>query len=390
MKAKSGYARNPGIAGALTKFVIGVVMAMMSVFGHAGTNPNTHWTIVSVFAPSPSAVDFPYQQALIAFKRNIEASTNITVDIIWSNEIPAHFPGGVAEVFEKVKAGRDVQITHGLPRNFIFNDARDSFKDIFENLPFGPNTREFQTWVKFGGGQELYNEFYAPDGLLPFVGGDSGAQVGGWFSKEMNQKSDFNGLRIRIAGFASEVLNDPEFGAIAFPSPVGDVIGLIQSGAVDAAELCCPVTDTNFGVADETIAQGWIYHFPGWHEPHGAAQFLFNKRVFERLTHKEQEIVRRAMEEAADETDLIFNNKNRIALQGLIAKGVKIHRFPDSLLRDLRSATQRVVFTRLQSITAFDNLSTRIINSTLSFTAGMGEYGRISEGGYYATREIGP
>ena len=291
------------------------------------------------------------------------------------------------EVFDKLKRGRDVQITHGLPRQFTHNDARDEFKDIFENLPFGPNTEEFQTWIKFGGGQELYNEFYAPDGLLPFVGGNTGTQMGGWFSREMNQKSDFIGLRIRLAGFASEVLNDPEFGATAFPSPVGAVIGLINSGQLDAAELCCPVIDTNFGVAAAAIDRGWIYHFPGWHEPTANAQFVFNKKVFNKLTAKEQEIVRRTMEEAAHETDLIINNKNRIALQGLINAGVRIHEFPDDLLDDLRDATERVVYTRLRSIPDFNNLSGRVIDSMLLFTDEMSEYGRISEGAYYRTRD---
>ena len=93
------------------------------------------------------------------------------------------------------------------------------------------------------------------------------------------------------------------------------------------------------------------------------------------------------MDEAAHETDLIINNKNRIALQGLIGAGVRIHEFPDSLLDDLRNATERVIYTRLRSIPDFSNLSRRVIDSMLLFTDEMSEYGRLSEGAYYRTRD---
>lgn len=156
---------------------------------------------------------------------------------------------------------------------------------------------------------------------------------------------------------------------------------------MDAAELCCPVIDTNFGVAAAAIGRNWIYHFPGWHEPTANAQFLLNQNVYNKLTAKEQEIVKRAMDEAAHETDLIINNKNRIALQGLIGAGVRIHEFPDSLLDDLRNATERVIYTRLRSIPDFSNLSRRVIDSMLLFTDEMSEYGRLSEGAYYRTRD---
>ncbi|MEN8207505.1 MAG: hypothetical protein ABFS24_16100 [Pseudomonadota bacterium] len=381
-------------------------IAFTPVFSQA-SGPGTI-SAVSVFSPSPAAVEFPYQEALLRFEKIVEASTDIEVDIIWVNEIA---PDTRQDIFNKLKDGVDVHLTHGLPRHFIHGDGRDAFKDIFENLPFGLNTEEFQTWVKVGGGQELYDEFYEPDGLLPFIGGNTGTQFGGWFAEEINDVSQFNGLEIRIAGFASYVLK--LFGADAFSSAVGEVNPLLlgtndppgpsgRTGPIDAAELCCPIVDFNFGVAGTAIGQGFVWHYPGWHEPTANAQFVFNKSVFESYDAKTQEILRAAMAQAAQETDLNFNNRNREALEEIKqleinGNSLQLHRFPDGVLEDLRDKTENDLYVNLCKATAvaglhdgtknFKKLCEDVLGGVLSFQDSMGEYGRLSEGAYYLTRE---
>ncbi len=57
---------------------------------------------------------------------------------------------------------------------------------FFGAVPFGLNAEEMESWISFGGGQELWEEVYEPFNILPMLGGNTGVQMGGWFNKEIN------------------------------------------------------------------------------------------------------------------------------------------------------------------------------------------------------------
>ncbi len=73
-------------------------------------------------------------------------------------------------------------------------------------LPIGPPAADevFSTsnpgWVEAGGGQALWDELYQPFGVKPFMAGNTGVCMGGWFGRELKSLADLRGLKLRALG----------------------------------------------------------------------------------------------------------------------------------------------------------------------------------------------
>jgi hypothetical protein len=76
---------------------------------------------------------------------------------------------------------------------------------FFTTVPFGLTPGEHVAWVDAGGGQALWDELYAPFGVKPFMGGNTGVCMGGWFRNEIKGKADLSGTKIRSLGLGGEV-----------------------------------------------------------------------------------------------------------------------------------------------------------------------------------------
>ena len=75
-------------------------------------------------------------------------------------------------------------------------------------VPFGLNCRMQNAWMYYGGGMELMNEFWAGHNSDRLPCGNTGAQMGGWFRKEIKSVADLNGVKMRIGGFAGKVISE--------------------------------------------------------------------------------------------------------------------------------------------------------------------------------------
>ena len=67
-------------------------------------------------------------------------------------------------------------------------------------IPFGLNARQQNAWMYHGGGLELMREFFKDYNIINFLAGNTGAQMGGWFRKEIKTVADLKGLKMRIGG----------------------------------------------------------------------------------------------------------------------------------------------------------------------------------------------
>ena len=150
-------------------------------------------------------------------------------------------------------------------------DMYHSFEGYFERsrghcissrpIPFGFTADELFAWVHYGGGQELWDALSGQFNIKPLLCTNTGCQMGGWFTREINSPEDFKGLRYRMAGLGAEVLR--RLGAIVVTLPGGEIMPALKSGAIDASEWIGPWLDMALGLHK---AAGY-YYYPGFHEP---------------------------------------------------------------------------------------------------------------------------
>lgn len=164
------------------------------------------------------------------------------------------------EVFDAVSRGT-AQMGHGAS---YYWKGKVPAAQFFTTVPFGLTPQEFNAWIYYGGGLALWEEIYEPFGLIPMPAGNPGAQMGGWFNKEINSLEDFKGLKMRMPGIGGEVLK--KLGASPINLPGSEIFTALQSGTIDATEWVGPYNDLAFGL----YKAAKYYYYPGWHEPGSA------------------------------------------------------------------------------------------------------------------------
>ncbi len=155
---------------------------------------------------------------------------------------------------------------------------------FFAGFPFGLNAQQMNAWLLAGGGMELWRELYATVGLLPFAGGNTGVQMGGWFNREINSVDDFRGLKMRMPGLGGRVLE--RLGGTPVLLPGGEIYTGLERGILDATEWVGPYHDYIMGFHE--IAK--YYYYPGWHEPGTNFEFFVNLEKYRELPSDLQRI----------------------------------------------------------------------------------------------------
>ncbi len=208
----------------------------------------------------------------------------------------------------------------------------------FTTMPFGMIAPEQYGWFYYGGGMQLMDKLYSKYGLLSFPGGNTGNQMGGWFKKEIKSIADLKGLKMRIPGFAGEIL--AKVGAKPTNIPAGELYTSLERGTIDALEWVGPSLDLRMGF--HKIAP---YYYTGWHEPAGELQYLINKRSWDRLPADLQEILRVAMRTAA--YDMYIRSYHESGINWAKMKkdfpNIKVKTFPKSVMTALKKANKELL-----------------------------------------------
>ncbi len=282
---------------------------------------------------------------------NITAMSNgrLTVKLFAAGELVPAF-----ECFDTVRENK-AQMFHASPYYWINKDKSMPF---FGGVPGGVTAQEHNAWIHYAGGQELWDKLYAKFGLKPFMAGNSGTQMGGWFLKEINSVNDFKGLKMRIPGLAAEVLN--RMGGTAVALPGGEIMPALQSGAIDATEWVGPWNDLAFGFYKITK----FYYGPGFHEPSSALECSFNLEAYQSLNDDLKAIVKNACEAENNRMISEFTAANIDAQQKLINDhGVIIRNFPKDVFDLMMKISKEVV----KETSAEGKLNEEIYNSWSTF-----------------------
>jgi TRAP-type mannitol/chloroaromatic compound transport system substrate-binding protein len=203
-------------------------------------------------------------------------------------------------------------------------------------LPFGLNTRQMISWVRFGGGEELLNGVLKDFNCIGFAAANTGAQMGGWFRKEINTLDDMKGLKFRVGGFAGLILQ--KVGVVPQQLAAGDIYPALEKGTLDAAEWVGPYDDEKLGFAK--IAK--YYYYPGWWEGCGQAHNIMNMAKWNELPKQYQSAIITASNDAWVWTLGKYDYVNPPAMKRLVASGVLLRAFPQPVLEACYSAANDI------------------------------------------------
>jgi TRAP-type mannitol/chloroaromatic compound transport system substrate-binding protein len=248
------------------------------------------------------------------------------------------FPAGAIQgipglqVTEAVSAGT-VELCHTAP---YYMAGKDPTFALACAVPFGLNGRMQNAWWREGGGEDLINAFYEKHNIVGLLAGNTMAQMGGWFRKEIVSADDLKGLRMRIGGFAGTVMT--RLGVVPQQLPGGEIMAAFEKGTIDAAEWVGPYDDEKLGL--QKAAK--FYYYPGWWEGGAMLHVQVNKAKWDELPATYQAILGAAATEAAGFVVARYDAQNPQALKRLVAGGTQLRPFSDATLDVCFRATNEV------------------------------------------------
>ena len=303
---RRSFIRQTGLAGVLAA---GAAPAVV----HA--QANIRWRLASSF---PKSLDTIFGGAEVFAKKVAEMSGG-------KFQISTHAAGELMPAFGVVDGVQNgtVEIAHTAPYYFF---GKDPVFALGCAIPFGLNSRQMTAWMYEGNGLKLMREFYARYNIINFPGGNTGAQMGGWFRKEIKSMADMKGLKFRIGGFAGKVIE--RLGGVPQNIPGGEIYQALEKGTIDAAEWVGPYDDLKLGF--NKVAPN--YYYPGWWEGGPQLDLFINTKAYESLTPEYKAIVEAAASHAHVDMQAKYDARNPGALKTLVGTGTKLFRFPKDMM----------------------------------------------------------
>jgi TRAP-type mannitol/chloroaromatic compound transport system substrate-binding protein len=294
---------------------LGLAAAPVAAPAIAQTAPETKWRMTSSF---PKSLDTIYGGAETFSKYVADATDQkFQIQVFAAGELA---PGLEAA---NVVSNGSVECCHTASYYYWGKDPTFAFGTA---VPFGLNTRMQNAWNYYGGGMDLMNEFYATHSIYALPAGNTGAQMGGWFRKEIKTAADLAGVKMRIGGFGGKVIS--KLGVVPQQIAGGDIYPALEKGTVDAAEWVGPYDDEKLGFYK--VAP--YYYYPGWWEGGAMLHVMINQAKWEELPANYKAVVRAAAQ--ATNCDMLakYDQVNPLALKKLVAGGAKLRPFSPEIL----------------------------------------------------------
>src|SRR5262245_49050776 len=299
----------------LKSAALGLATAPIAAPAIAQTQPEVKWRLASSF---PKSLDTIFGGAEVVSKR-VAAATDgkFQIQVFAAGEI---VPG--LQVLDAVQNGT-VELGHSASYYYVGKDPTFAFDTA---IPFGLNARQQNAWMYHGGGLALMREFFKDYNIYQIPAGNTGAQMGGWFRKEIKTVADLNGLKFRIGGFAGKVLT--KLGVVPQQIAGGDIYPALEKGTIDAAEWVGPYDDEKLGF--NKVAQ--YYYYPGWWEGGPQLSVYVNIAQWEQLPKTYQAILEAACAEANVWMVAKYDAQNMPALRKLVAGGTQLKPYSKEIM----------------------------------------------------------
>lgn len=294
---------------------VGAATSAVAMPAIAQPMPEIRWRLTSGF---PKSLDTIYGAAEV-FSKYVSDATDgkFQVQPFAAGEIVGTF-----QAADAVSNGT-VEMAHTSPYYYVGKNPAFAFGTA---IPYGLNARQMNAWLYHGGGMDLLNEFYAKQNIVGLPGGNTGAQMGGWFRKEIKTPADLQGLKMRIGGLGGQVLQ--KLGAVPQQIAAGDIYPSLERGTIDAAEWVGPYDDEKLGF--QKVAP--YYYYPGWWEGGPSLMFFVDKRRWEQLPKAYQAIMQAAASHANVDMLAEYDAKNPAALKRLVGGGAQLRAFSQEIM----------------------------------------------------------
>ena len=310
MQRRSLIARGAVAAGAATALATPLATPAL-----AQAQPAIRWRMSSSY---PKNLDAIYGAGEVFARIVAELTDNqFQIRVFSAGEIVPPLQG-----LDAAQAGT-VECVHST--SFFYTGKNEAFA-IATGLPFGLNTRQQNAWMYEGGGIDLLNEFFAKYNVFSLPLGATGAQMGGWYRREIKSTADLKGLKMRIGGLAGTVLE--RLGGVPQQLAGGDIYPALERGTLDAVEWLGPYDDEKLGF--HRVAP--YYYYPAWWEGAATTSFFCNLDAYNKLPKPYQAAIRAACAEATHWMVARYDIRNPEALRRLVAQGTQLRPYPREVL----------------------------------------------------------
>jgi len=299
------FVAGTGVAGILATGVAPAVRAQEAI----------RWRLASSF---PKALDTIFGAAeTFAARVNAASNGRLTISVHAGGELVPPF--GVVDAIQQ----GTVEMSHTAPYYFFGKDPTFAMDCA---IPFGLNSRQMTAWMYDGNGLKLFREFYADYNIVNFPMGNTGAQMGGWYRKEIKTLADIKGLKMRIGGFGGKVLE--RIGGVPQNIPGGEIYPALERGTLDAVEWVGPYDDLKLGFYK--VAKN--YYYPAWWEGGPQLSLYVSKKAYDALPNDLKNIVETAAAFAHNEMQAKYDARNPAALRELVKNGTKLFAMPKPIM----------------------------------------------------------
>jgi TRAP-type mannitol/chloroaromatic compound transport system substrate-binding protein len=304
---------------------VGLAASAVAAPAIAQSSPEIKWRLTSSF---PKSLDTLWGASETFARYVAEATDN-------KFQISTFAAGEIVPALQAMDAvsNNTVECCHTAAYYYV---GKDPTFPLFCAVPFGLNTRQQNAWFYDGGAQKLMDDFTKKFNIVSLLGGNTGAQMGGWFRKEVKEVADLNGVKMRIAGLAGQVM--AKLGVVPQQIAGGDIYPALEKGTVDAAEWVGPYDDEKLGF--QKVAP--YYYYPCWWEGGTTQHFMFNIAKFEELPKTYKAIVTAAAGAANIEETARYDARNPQAIKRLVAAGAQLRPFSQPILEACLKAANEI------------------------------------------------
>src|SRR5262245_31409350 len=283
-------------------------------------------------------------------------------------QVTVHAAGELVPAFEVLDAVGGSVAEMGHTAAFYWQGKQPAAA-YYTTVPFGLTPMEHVAWVYAGGGQALWDELYAPFEVKPFMAGNTGVCMGGWFRREVQSLDELKGLKLRSLGLGGEVYR--RLGATPQTTPVGEILTSLQSGVLDAAEFVGPGTDIALGLY--RVAS--FYYDPGFNKPNGTGECIVARRIWEAADSETKAIIAHACATEASFALAEMERLNAEALPVLVGRdNVQLKSFAPQIVAAARKEAAAV----LGELTNRGVMARRIYESYAAFRERTAAWSRVS------------